>query len=166
MENKFNLNLRERNPQTAIVEAINGKVSDIKVGDKILVHHFTFTDGNGERITPIHKKDGVEYYNVAYDECFFVLDDNGEILKPIGNYVLCEAIEEILPEVLNNGIAIPELARKQQKRDDRKLVVLHPGNSEEVDVGDIIIAQYHYEVTINKKKYIRIREENILVKVL
>lgn len=162
IENKFNKNLRERNPQTAIVHGVYAGCKDIEVGDRILIYHFTFSDGNGDKVKPIYTKDGVEYYSVNYEECFFILDKEGEIVRPIGTYLLCQHIEEPLEEKTESGIFIPEMARNTTKRDDKKLLVLHAGNCEEVSVGDVIFAKYHYEITINKKKYIRIKEENIL----
>lgn len=163
IENKFNRNLRERNPQTAIVHVIFDGCNDIKINDRVLLHHFTFNDGSGDKVEPQIVHDGVELYAVNYDECYFVLAENGEIDHPIGNYILCVAEEDRVEEKTQSGIIIPQTAvSHKKKRDERHLTVLHSGNSEYVKNGDKIISTYHYEITINKNKFIRVREENIL----
>lgn len=163
IENKFNKNLRERNPQVGIVEAVFDECKDLKVGDRVLIHHFTFNDGNGDPVTPVVVVGGQPMYHVPYSECFYTLDENGEVERPVGDYVLCISEQEPEPEQTAGGVFIPQTATSHRKqRDQRDLTVLHAGNSPHVKVGDIIRANYHYEITINKNKYIRVREENIL----
>lgn len=164
IENKFNTNLRERNPQTAIVVGVFNGCEDIQVGDKILLYHFIFSDGNGDKTPPNFVYEGEGYYSVPYSECFFVLDEAGEIKSPIGEYLLCEVVSENVEKETPSGIVLP--MAKQPKKEDRDLQVIMKGNSELVENGDLIRALYHYEVTINKKKYIRIKEEYILGKLI
>lgn len=164
IENKFNPNLRERNPQTGIVIGVFDGCKDIAVGDTILLYHFIFSDGSGDAITPNFMYNEKGCYQVPYSECFFVLDENGEVKSPIGEYLLCEVTSENVETKTDSGILLP--MAKQPKKEDRDLLVLMNGNCEDIANGDTIRALHHYEININKKKYIRVKQENILGKII
>jgi hypothetical protein len=161
IENKFNKNLRERNPQTAIVEAVWDGCSQMKVGDILIIHHFIFCDGNGDPNTG-HYIDGKWLYSVAEDDCFVLIRD-GEIAEVLNNNVLCEA----LPLDTNSVIALHSSVKSIEPPCPlRVLKIGHAIADAEYAVGEVIICnpKLPYPFVFKGKQYIMARERNVLFK--
>ena len=92
-------------------------------------------------------------------------------IKPLGDRVLVEAIEE--QEVVKGGIYIPDSAK--EKPQQAKVVAVGPGKLDdngklqkpEVEVGDVVLTSKYggTEIKIDDKEYKILNSSDILAKV-
>lgn len=86
---EYNRNHRTSHPNYGIIEAIGGD-AEFKVGDGLLVTHFTF-EGEDRKKKVFYKEGVKEYYRaINFDVMFGVVD--GELIPRKYN-LLCEAVE-------------------------------------------------------------------------
>lgn len=162
---KFENNLRERNPQLGIVEAVcDDNPYDLKVGDIVAVNHFTFYGDIGKDKSFI-LQDHVEYegkklFRVIPRQIFFKY--NNQTPEPVGNFILCQNVEE--KETLgfdpNQGTFF-----KTNYFDQKGTVVF--GN-DKFKKGDeiLVLKSSFYLITLDKVDYFKVREDEIVAKVI
>jgi hypothetical protein len=160
---KFENNLRERNPQLGIVEAVCEDNSyNLNVGDIVAVNHFTFYGDIGKDKSFI-LQDHVEYegkklFRVIPRQIFFKY--NNQTPEPVGNFILCQNVEE--KETLgfdpNRGTFF-----KTNYFDQKGTVAF--GN-DKFKKGDevLVLKSAFYLVTLDKVDYFKVREDEIVAK--
>lgn len=174
IENKFNENLRERNPNYAEVAYVSdspdyegyepGRVFKNKLssGDNVCVQHFQIVDHNGNSNAFAVDKDGNDLFLVDIREVYF--RDNGGTPETCSNYILCE--REDLVETTESGIIIPETIQDEYRRGTSRAVVRYTSDQLTYNIkpGDVIlfIKYADYELTYGGKTYLKLAEDEIM----
>jgi hypothetical protein len=149
-------NLRSRNCQLGIVEALSSENKlNLKVGDTVFVHHFTFHwDIGGERSFTFQKyfeMDGKMLFPVHFKKIFFKYND-GDI-EPLGTNMI---VEEVTPE--QDKDAIIKIEQKPFK--DRARVIYSQDTSL---IGFVVMVDTNalYPLEIKGKNYFKINDYEI-----
>lgn len=175
IENKFNENLRERNPNRAEVvyvpefSTFKGYESKFRAftqsllpGDIVYIQHFQLADHSGDSNVAMLDYDGTELFLVDLREVYFKVVDGTPI--PFGSNMLCEYTN---PEkaFTESGLIIPEVARAGRRRAEGRATVRYISpDVRNVSVGDKIMFEKHadYSVEFNDKQYLKITDDEVL----
>lgn len=155
-----NYNFRISKANRGIIEAVDGDV-DFKVGQEVLVTHFTFEDMDGRKKVA-YEKDGKEYYQANNFEIMFGIE--GDKLIPRKGVLLCEPVYD---KFLETTLHLTE----EYEGSRRDLVkVLKPWNNcETYKEGDYLIIEKNadYIFEWNGKEFIKVDDRfgDVLMKV-
>lgn len=136
--------------------ANEGITPEVRVGDTVYVHYFTFVyDEN--RVTV----DGQDYYQVDYHKIFAKVKDDQVI--PLHGYCLVEVDNEFAGEKTKGGIIIPESLRRKKVDTYGVLRYKHPSLRWKVKEGDTVFFQkeFAYEQKIEDKDYYIINQTEL-----
>lgn len=178
IDNKYNENLRERNPNIAYVVYSNdtdkfkgydkGQVFNNKLvpGDKVYLQHFQLLGHSNESLAMAEDVSGDELFLVDLREVYFKVVNNEPVM--LSNYMLCE-YEEI-SDRLPSGLLIPAMAEENILRNELKRAVVRYISdevSDKIKVGDVILFEKHadYRLTFNGKEYLKMSSTEVLAKI-
>lgn len=159
IENKFNENLRERNPVSAIVTAVPDGYTECSIGDAVWVNHFTFLDHSNRKEYSV-KNGGFDHYRVEIREVFCKVI-GGELI-PLNDYFFTEVIVDNTEDV--SGFSLPEFMKNKALRDRVRVSIPNPiHNKHNLKSGDVIhiLKNADYLIKIMGKEYARVRESEI-----
>lgn len=179
IENKYNDNYRERNPNYAEVVYIpnSNKFQGyekyrhydqiLKPGDKVCVQHFQLIDDRNESKAIAEDFDGKPLFLVDLREVYFKIVKNKPV--PLSNYTLCEYADP-LKDKTSSGLFIPEIAQEQERRNSKQVIVKYVSEFvkkqgvNSVSPGDrvLFIDYADYELEFDGKKYLKIASDEIL----
>lgn len=160
IDKTFENNLRERNPQLGVVEAICEENDlNLKVGDIVAVQHFTFYGDIGPNKSFTLQEhieiDGKKYFRVYEWGIFFKY--NNQIPAPVGNFILCDKIiGEKVNEYNEDGIWIGS-----KEYEHKGIVTYGNDNFKEGEIV-IVLKNAFYSITLNKKEYFKVREDEVV----
>lgn len=176
IENQYNENLRERNPNYAEVVYSseedefmgydNKKFKNIlKPGDRICLQHFQLLDHSNNSQAVAIDSQGEQLFIVDIKEVYFKIDEINRIDTPVmlSDYTLCERTE--VENITEEGILIPDSAYDQYHRSSGRAIVDFKSDTvDSVEVGDVILYEKYadYELEFNGKTYLKISESEIL----
>lgn len=156
IDKTFENNLRERNPQLGMVEAICEENDlNLKVGDIVAVQHFTFYGDIGTNKSFELKEhvvhDGKKLFRAYEWQIFFTYNDN--VAQPIGNFILCETVDE---DKSQSGIIL------ESKPHKNKAIVTHGDN--DLKPGDIVLVLDNalYSITLDKHEYFKVKKDEVV----
>lgn len=157
IEKQWETNLRERNPQIATIEAVPAdNPLNLEVGDKVIVHHFTFygdiASDKGYQLQ--------EHFNVGDKKLFKALcrqilfKMNNDTPEMVGSVLLClKSIEETFMGDVYLG--------------EREFVKIAYGN-DRLLAGTEVILEPHalYPIDVNGTMYYKIFENEVVATVV
>lgn len=177
IENQYNENLRERNPNYAEVVYVSDAESfcgyekyqqfknKLKVGDVVCLQHFQLMDHSGNSQAKAIDDSGESLYLVDIREIYFKVEAGEPVM--LSNYTLCERV--VSPEITDGGIIIPETAQYGRTREHARANVRYMSDEikDVFTVGDeIIFTKYaDYELDFNGKTYLKISSDEVLARI-
>jgi co-chaperonin GroES (HSP10) len=138
-----------------------GLSTDIKKGDLIIVHHFTFFDNDGVLLDPWLTIDGVGVYDVNANNAFCIVRD-GDVLEPLGEYILGEIVYE---EVLKSDfIQLLDSTARREVENKAKVIAVSEDTKDFVEVGaEVFLLRYaNYKIDFRGKTFLRFRKSEII----
>lgn len=163
IDKSYENNLRERNPQLGVVEAIcDDNPLQLAVGDVVAVNHFTFYGDIGQsrgfQLQPHVEWDGKRLFRVLPRQIYFKY--NSAIPEPIGDVVICTDVAErdILGFNPNTGDFFHSFEFEQ-----RGEVLCGIG----FDKGDevLVLKSAFYLITLDKVDYFKVMRNEIVATV-
>lgn len=152
---KYSENGREAEPNVCEVVAVGDGISDISVGDKIIVHHNTVKNDAAH----IEKKDGYVLLSAPYNRLVYAkINDDGS-LSPLSDCVIAERIA---------AKKLSQFDYTDRNEEYKFKVISVPDGYEDVKPSQNILCYklsdyeivYHYNS--QEKRAIRIMQEDIL----
>lgn len=151
----FENNLRERNPILGIVHDVSKhNPLKLKKGDNVIVSHWSFYGDIGKdksyQSQEFVEVDGKKLFRVHQNDIFFTY--NNDEIKPVGTILGVEKVEDTIEQF---GIVSTILHNDRGR-------VIYPNCG--VEKGTEVLLEKHalYEIEFNKKKFYRIRENEIV----
>lgn len=164
-------NLREKNPQEGIV-AIDDERLGLKKGDRVIVQHFQFIDHSGNLAENVIEINGELIAFVPDYEIYCkVVEDT---LVPTGEFLICNEIPvqltEIVPCINTPEVSASTLGEFEipMKEIEVEIEAVNEKNTLGLKKGDIVILieRYcKYPVEIRGKKFVRVRESEVVATV-
>lgn len=156
IDKTFENNLRERNPQLGIVEALpDDNFYNLKIGDTVVVHHFTFYGDIGAnksfQLQDHITCEGKKLFRV-YEWGIFCTYNNGKI-QPVDNFILCNTVDE---DKSQSGIIL------ESKPHKNKAIVTYGDN--DLKAGDTVLVLDNalYSITLDKHEYFKVKKDEVV----
>lgn len=176
IENKFNENLRERNPNYATVIYVPNVThftgydkkqypQILQPGDLVCLQHFQLQGHSNESLEEIEDVDGMPLFRVDLKEVYFKINEGKPEL--LSDYTLCEY--ETAKTITDAGVILPETAIDPYRRSSKRAIVVQVSESvENINEGDVIYYSdfADYELEFDGKKLLKISAGDILAKVI
>lgn len=158
----FENNLRDRNPQLGIVEAIceEDNPYNLIVGDIVAVNHFTFYGDIGKdrsfTLQPHFEYEGKKYFKVLGRNIFFKYNDKTPEI--IGDFILCKDVKE--NDTLNFD---PNTGNFFHTKEFTQEGVISHGN-EKYPNGEriLVLKSAFYLITLDKIDYFKVKQSEIV----
>lgn len=158
---EYNNNLRERNPQLGVVEAIpDGNWLELAVGDTVAVNHFTFCGNIGKDKGYILKEhfemDGKKYFPAVETQIFFKYNNKTPQVLP--GYVLHTGVEE--KKTLHQDPNTLEFYYTSEY--GQRGVITHGNGIYQPGKESIVLKNAFYGITLDGAAYFKTKESEVV----
>lgn len=148
IDKSYENNLRERNPQLGIVEAVpSDNTLQLAIGDIVAVNHFTFYGDVGANRSFTEKEhvvlNGVKLFKAVPRQIFFKYNTRSP--EPIGDFTL---VEKLIEPIEHFGVYFG---------DEEKIM----NNGQQV----LTLPNALYSITLDKVEYLKVRKDEIVATV-
>lgn len=163
VNNTYENNLRERNPQLGIIEGLpEDNTLNLSIGDVVAVHHFSFYGdvSKGTRTGITYQEhfeiDNKKYFRIRQEWIYFKY--NNKQPEPLPGYIICTGVEEL--KHLNMDANTGEFS--WNKKFDNKGTVLYGGDELPTGAQVLVLNYAFYLITLDRIDYFKVRTDEVL----
>lgn len=165
IDKSFENNLRERNPQLGLVEAIPiDNPYNLVVGDIVAVNHFTFYGDIGTdksfKIQPHVEYGGKKLFKVLLRQIFFKY--NNKTPEPVGEFLLCRDVQEQSTLCMNPNSG-DFFWTKEFKQEG---IIFYGNNDLPAGTKVLVLKNAFYLITLDKVDYFKVLKDEIVAKII